>query len=149
MGDVPAWERCPALGAPVESRRCQGAGRGQGEGKRGWQLGKRWLNSAQQQNLWDILLSLVLSCLALEVLLPHWAQWVSRQQRGEGSWTLKHIQVWLQGALTEARVTTDWRNWFQRSGPTTSRSPSNKATLKGYEGQIVSKLDKRVICQHF
>lgn len=47
------------------------------------------------------------------------------EQTAEG-WRILNLEahkVWLQGALTEARVTTDWRNWFQRSGPNHVQEP--------------------------
>lgn len=130
VGDVPACQRCPALGAPADSRHCWGTGIGQGEARTRWNFRRSLLNSAQQQSLWDIHPSLALSRLALEVLLRHQAQRVSGQWRGEGSWSLKpmkcgcreqHHQKQEEQLTGEANVTLP--AGFSGLGPTTSRSP--------------------------
>lgn len=136
-------------GAPADWGHCQGVGRGQGEGRRRWKFRKSWLNSAQQQGLWDIRLSLALSCLALEILLLHWAQGVSGQQRGQESWS-----AWSgcrEQGTWEARITTDWRSkcnsttWFQWFGPL------QEASKWGHSPgmwDVAPKLEKRGICWH-
>lgn len=150
VGEVPACQRHPAL----RGRCCWGPAKGQGEGRSSWKFRKSWLNLAQRRSLWDICFSLALSCLALEVLevLPHWAQWVTRQQGGEGSWSLKHINCGhREQGTSEVRVTTDWRSkcnftsWFQGFGP----SYIQEASRWGHSQRIGSKLDKRGICCHF
>lgn len=124
--------KASSKGAGVGCTRCWGAGRGQGERRR-WKFRKSWLNSAHQQSLWDIHLSLAIM-LAMEVpFLLCWDQWASGQQEDPEVWS-----TWNVATGSRAHQRQGWQLTGEANvTPPADSSDLSPSTSMGHPSEVV------------